>query len=59
MADSEEIMLDALKVLLLSAGYKVDLAKTGEKGLEISIRTARMTLCYRTFRYRGTTDWHA
>jgi DNA-binding NtrC family response regulator len=35
VVDDEEIMRDVLEVLLSSAGYKVDLAKTGEEGLEI------------------------
>ena len=35
VVDDEEIMRDVLEVLLSSDGYKVDLAKTGEEGLEI------------------------
>lgn len=35
VVDDEEIMRDVLEVLLSSAGYRVDLAKTGEDGLEI------------------------
>ena len=35
VVDDEEIMRDVLEVLLSSAGYKVDLARTGEEGLEI------------------------
>ncbi len=34
VVDDEEIMRDVLEVLLSSAGYRVDLAKTGEEGLE-------------------------
>src|SRR4028118_1131983 len=35
VVDDEEIMRDVLEVLLSSAGYRVDLARTGEEGLEI------------------------
>ncbi|MDQ4120893.1 MAG: sigma-54 dependent transcriptional regulator [Acidobacteriota bacterium] len=38
VVDDEEIMRDVLEVLLSSAGYKVDLAKTGEEGLEAYTR---------------------
>jgi DNA-binding NtrC family response regulator len=38
VVDDEEIMRDVLEVLLSSAGYKVDLARTGEEGLEIYSR---------------------
>jgi DNA-binding NtrC family response regulator len=40
VVDDEEIMRDVLEVLLSSAGYKVDLAKTGEEGLEAYTRRA-------------------
>jgi len=35
VCDDEEIMRDVLETILSSAGYKVDLAKTGEEALEI------------------------
>lgn len=35
ICDDEEIMRDVLETILSSAGYKVDLAKTGEKALEL------------------------
>ena len=35
VVDDEEIMRDVLEVLLSAAGFKVDLARTGEEGLEI------------------------
>jgi DNA-binding NtrC family response regulator len=38
VVDDEEIMRDVLEVLLSSTGYKVDLAKTGEEGLEMYSR---------------------
>lgn len=38
VVDDEEIMRDVLEVLLSSVGYKVDLAKTGEEGLEMYTR---------------------
>src|SRR5499425_3919406 len=34
VVDDEEIMRDVLETLLSSEGYRVDLAKTGEEGLE-------------------------
>ena len=34
IVDDEEIMRDVLETILSSAGYKVDLAKTGEEALE-------------------------
>src|SRR3979490_1309626 len=34
VADDEEIMRDVLETLLSSEGYRVDLAKTGEEGLD-------------------------
>ena len=34
VVDDEEIMRDVLETLLASEGYRVDLAKTGEEGLE-------------------------
>lgn len=34
VVDDEEIMRDVLETLLSAAGYRVDLAKTGEEGLE-------------------------
>src|SRR5690606_687771 len=34
ICDDEEIMRDVLETILSSAGYKVDLAKTGEEALE-------------------------
>jgi DNA-binding NtrC family response regulator len=34
VVDDEEIMRDVLETILSGAGYKVDLAKTGEEGLE-------------------------
>jgi DNA-binding NtrC family response regulator len=40
VVDDEEIMRDVLEVLLSSAGFKVDLAKTGEEGLELYARRA-------------------
>lgn len=36
--DDEEIMRDVLSTLLIAAGYRVDLAKTGEEGLEAYTR---------------------
>ncbi|MGB8510099.1 MAG: sigma-54 dependent transcriptional regulator [Pyrinomonadaceae bacterium] len=35
VVDDEEIMRDVLETLLSTEGYRVDLAKTGEEGLEI------------------------
>lgn len=35
VVDDEEIMRDVLETILSAAGYKVDLAKTGEEALEI------------------------
>ncbi len=35
IVDDEEIMRDVLETLLSSAGYKVELARTGEDGLEL------------------------
>src|SRR5206468_8566337 len=35
ICDDEEIMRDVLETLLSSAGYKVELAKTGEEAVEI------------------------
>ena len=34
VVDDEEIMRDVLETILSGAGYKVDLAKTGEEALE-------------------------
>src|SRR5258708_17903857 len=34
VVDDEEIMRDVLETLLSSEGYRVDLAKTGEEGLD-------------------------
>ena len=34
IVDDEEIMRDVLETLLSAEGYRVDLAKTGEEGLE-------------------------
>ncbi len=34
VVDDEEIMRDVLETLLSAAGYRVELAKTGEEGLE-------------------------
>ncbi|MDQ2938078.1 MAG: response regulator, partial [Acidobacteriota bacterium] len=34
IVDDEEIMREVLETLLSSEGYRVDLAKTGEEGLE-------------------------
>ena len=34
VCDDEEIMRDVLETILSSAGYKVELAKTGEEALE-------------------------
>jgi DNA-binding NtrC family response regulator len=34
VVDDEEIMRDVLETLLSSSGYRVDLAKTGEEGIE-------------------------
>ena len=35
VCDDEEIMRDVLETILSGAGYKVDLAKTGEEALEM------------------------
>src|SRR2546423_6379308 len=40
VVDDEEIMRDVLETLLAAAGYRVDLAKTGEEGLEAYGRRA-------------------
>jgi len=34
VVDDEEIMRDVLETLLSAEGYRVDLAKTGEEGLD-------------------------
>ena len=34
VCDDEEIMRDVLETILTGAGYKVDLAKTGEEAVE-------------------------
>ena len=34
VCDDEEIMRDVLETILSGAGYKVDLAKTGEEAIE-------------------------
>ena len=34
ICDDEEIMRDVLETILSTAGYKVDLAKTGEEAVE-------------------------
>src|SRR5438270_1924454 len=38
VVDDEEIMRDVLETLLSSEGYRVDLAKTGEEGLDAYTR---------------------
>lgn len=38
VVDDEEIMRDVLETILSAAGYKVDLAKTGEEALEVYAR---------------------
>src|SRR2546429_9999854 len=38
VVDDEEIMRDVLETLLSSEGYRVDLAKTGEEGLDTYTR---------------------
>ncbi|MDT4969288.1 MAG: hypothetical protein QOJ64_4025 [Acidobacteriota bacterium] len=38
VVDDEEIMRDVLETLLSAEGYRVDLAKTGEEGLEVYTR---------------------
>ncbi|MGH9915069.1 MAG: response regulator, partial [Pyrinomonadaceae bacterium] len=38
VVDDEEIMRDVLSTLLIAEGYRVDLAKTGEEGLEAYTR---------------------
>jgi DNA-binding NtrC family response regulator len=40
IVDDEEIMRDVLETLLTAEGYRVDLAKTGEEGLEMYGRRA-------------------
>src|ERR671921_2497757 len=40
VVDDEEIMRDVLETLLSNEGYRVDLAKTGEEGLEAYGRRA-------------------
>src|ERR1041384_6159582 len=40
VVDDEEIMREVLETLLSSEGYRVDLAKTGEEGLEAYTRRA-------------------
>jgi len=40
VVDDEEIMRDVLETLLAAGGYRVDLAKTGEEGLEAYERRA-------------------
>src|SRR5438874_10126176 len=40
VVDDEEIMRDVLETLLSAEGYRVDLAKTGEEGLECYGRRA-------------------
>ena len=35
ICDDEEIMRDVLETILTAAGYKVELAKTGEEALEM------------------------
>src|SRR5205085_3575666 len=40
VVDDEEIMRDVLETLLSAGGYRVDLAKTGEEGLEAYGRRA-------------------
>src|ERR671932_1802755 len=40
VVDDEEIMRDVMETLLSAAGYRVDLAKTGEEGLEAYGRRA-------------------
>ncbi|MBC7796631.1 MAG: sigma-54-dependent Fis family transcriptional regulator, partial [Pyrinomonadaceae bacterium] len=44
VVDDEEIMRDVLEVLLSSSGYRVDLAKTGEDGLEMYSKRAYDTV---------------
>jgi CheY-like chemotaxis protein len=38
VCDDEEIMRDVLETILSGAGYKVDLARTGEDALEAYVR---------------------
>src|SRR5213595_3647265 len=40
VVDDEEIMREVLETLLSAEGYRVDLAKTGEEGLEAYVRRA-------------------
>ena len=40
VVDDEEIMREVLETLLTNEGYRVDLAKTGEEGLEAYGRRA-------------------
>ena len=40
VVDDEEIMREVLETLLTAEGYRVDLAKTGEEGLEAYGRRA-------------------
>src|SRR5258705_11604621 len=40
VVDDERIMREVLKTLLAAEGYRVDLAKTGEEGLESYARRA-------------------
>src|ERR1043165_2395484 len=40
VVDDEEIMRDVLETLLSSEGYRVDLAKTGEEGLDAYTKRA-------------------
>ena len=35
ICDDEEIMRDVLETILTTAGYRVELAKTGEEALEL------------------------
>ena len=44
VVDDEEIMREVLETLLTSEGYRVDLAKTGEEGLEAYGRRAYDTV---------------
>ena len=44
ICDDEEIMRDVLETILSGAGYKVDLAKTGEDAVELSLMLVLMLL---------------
>ena len=44
VVDDEEIMRDVLETLLSAEGYRVDLAKTGEEGLDAYTKRAYDTV---------------